>query len=228
MLDSELNRIIWFSIKWSFFWLSVFGLQYLFLHSDNLQDYYFYPSLSVIYFLGITLITGYSYRLHSDKSFQRQYKEGFYALPLIFLGFLLISPLLNNFIPLSRELKELLIANDFHYPLFFNTTTSIKIADITFQQVLIFIFFKQVRRITKNKKRTLLIFTTVFASIHAPLILSFDWWMATLFLGASAGAGFIFSYLHLYSRYGLVFSLIVHQGFYVFLGFMLRYAYSWV
>lgn len=227
MINNEFKKIITFSIKWSFFWLSIFGLQYVFLHSDDLKDYYFYPSLSVIYFLGITIITGYSYGLHSDKSFQQQYNNAYYVLPIVFLGFLLISPILNYSIPLSRELKEYLIANNFHYPLFFNTTTSIKVADITFQQILIFIFFKQMRGITKNKKRTVFVFTTVFAAIHAPLLLSFDWWMSALFLGASAGAGLIFSYFHLYSRYGLIFSLMIHQAFYVSVGFALRYVY-WV
>lgn len=227
MLEDEIKKILQFSFKWSLFWLSIFSLQYLFLHSNDLNDYYFYPSLSVIYFVGIAVIAGYSYGLHSDKKFKQQYNEGYVIVPLLFLGFLLISPLIDYSIPLSRELKTHLLAIDFHYPLFFNTTTSVKIADITFQQVLIFIFFKQMRSITKNKKRTIFIFTSVFAAIHAPLLITYDWWLSGLFLLCSAGAGLIFSYFHMYSRYGLIFSLAVHQAFYVLIGSLMRYMY-WV
>jgi hypothetical protein len=197
----------------------------MFLHSNDLKDYYFYPSLSVVYFVGIALITGYSYGLHSDKKFITQYNEGYYIVPSIFVAFLLIGPLIDYMIPLSKELKQYLLAIDFHYPLFFNNTTSIKIADITFQQVLIFIFFKRMRSITKSKKRTVFVFTTVFTALHAPLLITYDWWLTSLFVACSAGAGLIFSYFHIYSRYGLIFSLLVHQAFYVVIGSTMRYMY---
>lgn len=152
------------------------------------------------------------------------FKDSRLQFLLIFLCLILSIILvlsLRELIPLSEVRKNYLLELKLYFPLFEIPITISKFADIFFQQSLILSLVLFLKEKSNSRRVTVGLFTAIFFIIHLPLFYVFGW-TALYFILPSLFAGIIFSTLMLVSTYGLLFSFLVHQLFYIALGIVMR------
>lgn len=219
------NKTLRFSAQWVAFWLISVGIHMVLIHHPDTVNYFISASFSFSYFVIVSVAAFVFFQLHKRYQWTSQNMAQLKWILVSFVVFLLVGALINKGIPLSEELKTYLIRKQFFYPLFYYNSTSIKIADITFQQILIYAFLSWVQNYTKKEQQTIFIFSLLFFALHIPLFYFFEW-AAVIFVGPCILAGFIFSYFHFYDRkYGLLWSFCVHEAFYVVIGLLFRLMY---
>ena len=97
-----------------------------------------------------------------------------------------------------------------------------KLSDIIFQQIMIFILVLGLERQGHSHKNIITSFTITFLVLHLPLIVIFKTY-GFVFIIPAAFAGTLFSYIILKFKQGPCISIIVHQGFYLILGVLMRF-----
>lgn len=215
------NRDIQFLIlRWSAYWLLVMGA-YIFVlkplgisHKDN-------TLISSSYFIFIAAGGAYLYDL---KSYFKNTQHAPRLLLLILINsliFLSIPATLNNTFPMSQELARYLLKQEFYFPFFTLEISTVKALEIIFQQILIFSLIISLQQKVKSKAQTISLFTLAFFTIHLPLVFVFGW-LAFIFILPSMLAGLVFSYCILSYKYGLLYSVICHQLFYLLIGIAMR------
>ncbi len=207
-------------IKWSLWWLGLMGFYILILkpmgvsHNEN-------TLFSNLYFILISIFSAKVY--HVDKKLRDCSYLGKLLLFIVVsnLIFLILPNLLYDFFPLTAGTKDLLATTEFYFPLFELHITTVKIFDIIFQQVLIFALVMELKKFFESKRQIVYWFTISFLIIHLPLVFIFGWY-SLIFIVPSLFAGILFSYLILNYQYGLLYSFIVHQIFYLGSGITIR------
>jgi hypothetical protein len=202
------------------------GLHSLLIHSPKTIKYFTYTGLSVSYFLLVAFATFMAFLVYDKYQVSDRKTRQIKWILVSFAVFIGVNPIVNAYIPASPELVEYLKDMHFYYPLFYYSSTFIKIADITFQQILIFIFLRKMKRLSGGDLEfSVLIFGFCFFLLHVPLFYLLKW-AAFAFVIPCLFAGFIFSYFSLYyKRSGLVWSFVIHELFYVVMGVLFRLLY---
>ena len=172
----------------------------------------------IISFIGLTLFQTKARYIRYEKRNDKQLK---YIL-LSFLFFLFVFPfIIREVTSFPQENLNFIMDIKFYYPLFEYKTSLSKLADIIYQQVLILSILLYLEEKVKKQSMVITIFTIAFLIIHIPLIALWGWF-SFAFIVPSLFAGIIFSYLILGFKYGLLFSFIVHQAFYLAIGILMR------
>lgn len=219
------DKIFYFCLRWTAFWLFAVSLHVLFIHSENVLKHYTSLGYSLAYFMIVIASTVFIFETYKKIFLIDYYLTQFFWIGVSFVVFLLINPVVNYYIPLKPELKEYLLEIKFYYPFFYFGSTCVKVVDIAFQQTLIFIFIQRVKTLSGDPKKSMILFGFCFFILHLPLFYFFKW-AAFAFLFPSILAGFIFSYLNLYyKKSGILFCFIVHETFYIILGVSFRLYY---
>lgn len=134
----------------------------------------------------------------------------------------LLTLLVEYKIPLSPEQVSVLNDIGLMFPLFNVPTFVAKFADIIFQQIMIFSLVLGLDRQGYSHPKIMKYFTIAFLGLHIPLIFIFKLY-GLLFIAPAGLAGYIFSFLVLKFKNGLLLSILVHQVFYLVLGTVLRF-----
>lgn len=195
------------------------------IHSPDTVKYYTSAGFSISYFLLIIIAAVFFFRVHKRYELTKQNISQIKWIGVSFVLFLLVNPIVNYLVPLSSDLQTYLMEAHLYYPLFYYSSSSIKIVDIVFQQILIFAFLKKVKYLTQDKRVSMVIFAICFFSLHLPLIYMFKW-AAFAFLIPCLFAGLIFAYFNFYhKKYGVLWSFCVHEAFYIAMGVGFRLLY---
>lgn len=222
---SEHKKVMLFCLQWCAFWLLCVITHGFFIHSPKVLAFSTSTGFSVSYFVVISLATIGFFKIHEKYDLTVQNLAQIKWIALSFLFFILINPVVNMYLPLKPELEEYLLGIHFYFPFFYYSSSTIKVVDIIFQQILIYAFFKNAKKMSSDKNFTIRTFSFCFFALHLPLIFIFKW-TAFAFIVPCVFAGFIFSYLQLdYKKSGLVWSFCIHELFYITIGLAFRLAY---
>lgn len=224
-LTPHTKKILFFCFKWVTFWVATIGLHTFLARGLNTVQYPISASYLVSYFIIAGLIAVIFFQVYEDFPLNKKNLKQVQWILVSFLIFLAANPFINIAFPLTPELKDHLLTKKLYFPLFYYTASTIKIADILFQQVLIFAFLKQANKIINNTQKTSYLFSFLFFCLHLPLFYFFKW-DALIFVIPCIFAGYIFSQLHFrFKKRGLVLSFVVHELFYIFMGLIFRLSY---
>lgn len=121
---------------------------------------------------------------------------------------------LCSFIPIDAIKVDYLLKMEFYYPLLRWQSTFSKSSELIFQQALIAAYLYKAKNLGINKKQNIRKFTLMFFILHLPLFMVFGL-SALIFIIPSMVAGYFFAWLILNREKGLLYSLILHQGYYL-------------
>ena len=216
LTPTEVKKII----LWVLAWMLVTTISNLILIRNGFT-YAKSPEIITPYFLFFSFVGFYYYDLKTKLSHFANYtKQGFFIAG-VFILTMLICHFIKELLPLGPEVLQRIPENKLELPQFSNNFMISKFAEIIFQQTYILALLQTLKSHSDNDLKTVRVFTIFFTLIHVPLVVILGW-QAFYFIIPSFFAGFIFSYLLLRYRYGLVFSFAVHIGFYIALGTYLR------
>jgi hypothetical protein len=221
MLTNDFSSHQKVTITWIVYWLVIVGFLSVVLKNlgINYNDNYIF---CFNYFIGFGLL---GMKLFKSLSLvQARFKNSNYISlfcisSLIYFG---ITLAVEYFIPLSLTQIEKVNEIGLLFPLFNIPTFIAKFGDIMFQQFLIISLVLGLKSSGLSDIKVIKIFTIAFLALHLPLVFIFQFY-GLLFIIPSAIAGITFSYLILKFRNGHLFSILVHQFFYVILGVALRF-----
>lgn len=216
LTPAEVKKII----LWVFAWMLVTTISNLVLIRNG-YTYAKSPEIITPYFLFFSVIGFYYWNLKNKLSHFAEYTKQSLFISGVFALTILICYLLKEVLPLSTEVLAKVPENKLELPQFSNNFMISKFAEIIFQQIYILALLHALKSHSDDDVKTIKIFTLFFTLIHVPLVVILGW-QAFYFIIPSFFAGFIFSYLLLKYRYGLVYSFAVHIGFYIALGTYLR------
>lgn len=206
---------------WVAFWLvSVGGTIYVLPHfiDDETNSFLLRSS----YFLACAIAAGYIYRIDDTFPHHANFSK---QLPLILIQgvfFIGLCFLIELFFPITDIISAKIMESGFHFPLFRISPMITKFFDISFQQLMIFALLRRLKKIGSTDGQAMKYFSICFFAVHVPLLFNMKLF-ALYFIIPSFFAGFIFSYLILKYRFGLVKSFAVHFLFYLLVSLMLRY-----
>jgi len=206
--------------KWVLYWFLVVGIFIFILkpigisHKDN-------SLIAGLYYFVATLFGAYIYHIKNEYKDLPKLKTHIALLILIYFTLIFSPFLLANFFPLSNELETILLTRQFYFPLFKFNISIVKGVDIIFQQVMIHALIFRLKFFETNHKKIMLYFTAAFFVLHLPLIINFGLF-AFFFIIPALLAGVIFSYVLLKFKFGIVYSHLVHVGFYLGSAVLLR------
>ena len=213
---AEIKKIITWVLAWMFVTtISNLGL------INNGFTYTKSPEIITPYFLFFSVVGFYYYNLKNKLSHFAEYRKQGLLIAAVFVLTVLVCYLIKELLPLSAEVIAKIPENKLVLPQFSNSFMVSKFAEIIFQQTYILALLHNLKSQSVNDSKTIRVFTVFFTLIHVPLVVVLGW-QAFYFIIPSFFAGFIFSYLLLKFRYGLVYSFAVHIGFYLALGAYLR------
>ena len=209
------------TFAWLFYWMGIVGVVTIVLRGLDF-DYHNNFMLFTNYFLGMGVL-GLVLFGTGEKVFKRLLESNlflFFLLPSIFF---FIATLTVQWVkPLTVEQTNILKEIGLAFPYFTAETYLAKFADIIFQQLMIFSLIIGFKKIGMTDKKVVMSFTFIFFILHLPLIFIFDLY-GLFFIIPCVLAGGVFSYLFLKFKEGPYYSMMVHQGFYLILGTLLRY-----
>ncbi|MFT6632646.1 MAG: hypothetical protein ACJAS4_002611 [Bacteriovoracaceae bacterium] len=161
---------------------------------------------------------------NSFELIQKRFKNSNYIslFLLTSMAYFLITMGIEYCIPLKASQTEIVKDIGLMFALFNIPTFIAKFSEIMFQQVLILTLVLGLEASGLPRKKNILIFTIGFLSLHLPLIFIFGVY-GLLFIIPSSLAGLIFSFLILKYPNGHLYSILVHQFFYIILGMALRF-----
>ena len=168
-LFSKNRELRSYTIKWFFYWIGVMGFYSLAMRAFPKPTITF-ALVSVTYFTASSILA-----IHLFYSKQKESFNIFISITISLAIFCFIIPLLDNVIPLHPDTINLLFDKKFFYPLLKIETSIIKAFDITFQQIMIYLFVMKYLEVVKAKSDIIIKFTTVFFIIHIPLFVLFGW-----------------------------------------------------
>lgn len=137
------------------------------------------------------------------------------------LSFLAIGPIINIYFPLTAAKVSTIEATGFYYPLLSFGPGTTKLADVLYQQIVVYGVVQKLKFLEMPKPRIIWVFTSWFFLAHLPLTLSMGWF-AFYFILPSVLAGLFFAYVILYMRRGSLISFATHLAFYLVIGLYLR------
>jgi hypothetical protein len=143
-----------------------------------------------------------------------------FILPTALFG--IVTIYFEKIYPLLPEQVDQIEKIGILFPLFNIETFLAKLADVIFQQVMIFILIFGLAKQGHTHKKIITSFTITFLVLHLPLVFIFKTY-GFVFILPAIFAGAIFSFLILKFKQGPLFSIIVHQGFYLILGILMRF-----
>lgn len=216
LTPAEVKKII----LWVFAWMLVTTISNLVLIRNG-YTYAKSPEIITPYFLFFSAIGFYYWNLKNKLSHFAEYTQQSIFIALVFALAILICYFIKELLPLSAEVLSKIPENKLELPQFSSNFMISKFAEIIFQQTYILALLHALKSHSDDDIKTIKIFTIFFTLIHVPLVVILGW-QAFYFIIPSFFAGFIFSYLLLKYRYGLVYSFAVHTGFYIALGAYLR------
>ena len=213
---SEIKKII----LWVATWMLITTISNLVLIGNGFT-YAKSPEIIAPYFLFFSALGFYYYNLKNKLSHFASYSQQslFIFATLILTAFLCYY--IQALLPISADTLSVIPENKLELPQFSNKFMISKLAEIIFQQIYILALLHQLKAHSMSDLKTIRVFTVFFTLIHLPLVVILGW-QAFYFIIPSFFAGFVFSYLLLKYRYGLVYSFAVHIGFYLALGTYLR------
>lgn len=207
-------------VVWVSYWFLIMGTFIYVLKPAgfNYRDSFLAAS---IYFFMAGSIGLYFFLPRNSLEFFKDSKTQFALILLSLPIFILLGVSIKSFTVLSKDLAGWLEYLQLYFPFFEIGTTLSKFIDIYFQQAMILSLVLFLKEKSSSKIVCISIFTIVFFVLHFPLIINFGW-MGFAFIIPSLFAGGIFSYLILTSSFGLFYSFLVHEFFYLALGLLLR------
>lgn len=216
LTPAEVKKII----LWVVAWMLVTTISNLILIRNG-YTYAKSPEIITPYFLFFSALGFYYYDLKNKLSHFANYSKQIFFIAGVFVLTMIICHFIKGLLPLETEVLKRIPENKLELPQFSNNFMISKFAEIIFQQTYILALLHALKSHSENDLKTIRVFTVFFTLIHVPLVVILGW-QAFYFIIPSFFAGFIFSYLLLKYRYGLVYSFIVHVGFYIALGTYLR------
>jgi hypothetical protein len=216
LTPAELKKII----LWVMAWMSITTFSNLVLIGNG-YTYSKNPLIISLYFLFFSAIGFYYWNLKKKPSHFAHYIKQSVLIIGLFILAILFCFFIKELFPLNAEVMAKIPENKFELPQFSNNFMISKLAEIIFQQIYILALLQSLKKHSDKDLKTIRVFTVFFTLIHIPLLVILGW-QAFYFIIPSFFAGFIFSYLLLKYRYGLVYSFALHIGFYLALGTYLR------
>lgn len=216
LTPAEVKKII----LWVVAWMLITTISNLVLIRNG-YTYAKSPQIITLYFLFFSAIGFYFWNLKIKLSHFANYAKQSVLIAGLFTLTLLVCYFIKELFPLSADVLAKIPENKLELPQFSNNFMFSKFAEIIFQQIYILALLQSLKSHSDNDLKTIRVFTIFFTLIHVPLLVILSW-QAFYFIIPSFFAGFIFSYLLLKYRYGLVYSFAVHIGFYIVLGTYLR------
>lgn len=222
MLSQQvLNNPKKLTIYWLGYWIGIVGLITVCLKLLGFsydENYIIYS----IHFISMTVLGIIVFNAENDLKRRLQGSQyiKLYFFPLLI--FLFLTLYIQYIYPLSKEQAIFLKELGLGFPNFTLTTFITKTSDIIYQQTMILILVLAFERQNIPKKKIVKKFSIIFFVLHLPLLLVFGW-HGLMFIIPCLVAGGIFSYLILYYKQGHFYSIMVHQLFYILLGFSLRF-----
>lgn len=216
LTPAEIKKII----LWVLAWMLVTTISNLVLIRNGFT-YAKSPEIITPYFLFFSVVGFYYYDLKNKLSHSADYLKQSVFIFAVFILSMFICYFIKELLPLSPAVLDKIPENKLELPQFSTQFMISKFAEIIFQQTYILALLHALKSHSDNDLKTIRVFTIFFTLIHVPLVVILGW-QAFYFIIPSFFAGFIFSYLLLKYRYGLVYSYAVHIGFYLVLGTYLR------
>jgi len=211
-------NILTLCIVWSFCWIFTYSFADIILKPLNI-DYQSNYFILIFYFLVMTILSIFIFK--SEVLILKEVKIFNYHLMIILCLFIVLTIYFGLQIPITDGKILNIKKSGFLYPLLTYQTALSKAFDIIFQQTLILILLRNLTNFYNNKINVIKIFGTIFFIIHIPLFFTMSY-TALLFIIPSMIAGFIFSYLIIYFKNGIIYSVSTHMVFYIIIGCILR------
>jgi hypothetical protein len=209
------------TFTWLIFWLVVMGFMSIILKNlgINYNDSFI---LCSVYFTSFSFIGMKTF--NSLGIIKKRFKNSNYIslFLLTSIGYFFITMGIEFYIPLKVSQAEMIKDIGLMFALFNIPTFIAKFTEIMFQQILILTLVLGLERSGLPHKKNISIFTIAFLSLHLPLIFIFGVY-GLLFIIPSSLAGLTFSFLILKYPNGHLYSILVHQAFYIVLGTALRF-----
>lgn len=214
------RKIQKYTLIWLVYWLSVMGFNIFVLKPSGIN--FLENTLGIVsYFLFFAIFGIFLLRKIGDSA-PMDYCRFQVLLTLVSgLLFISISYGLGQLMPLEPEIALRVENRGFLYPLLLLETAIGKYSDLIFQQSLIVSMVLFLKRHCKSPREVVEAFTIIFFVLHIPLFLEFGW-LALIFIMPSLFAGAIFSFVITFYRWGVLFSMLVHQGYYIGLAILFR------
>jgi hypothetical protein len=219
--NTVVKKLLQLTFKWAALWLLI-GAFVTFVLLPNGYNFSQFTPIIFSAFTIYSVILIWHYRVNSLLPHHLPFKRQAIEICLGVFMILLISRLFFHYAPVTEKTLARLIETDAGFPFFYWNTWLAKIGDVLFQQVFIFIFLRQLTQQQLATGFILKWFTVSFSIIHLPLLATLGS-RGLYFIAPSVAGGFLFSWLILKRRRGLVYSFVAHMLFYFFLGLYFRY-----
>lgn len=206
-------------LKWVALWLSFGALQnyilkpYLGLDGSN--------AFSSLFFLVCAILAIYIYKVKSLFSHHETIKMQSLFILLCTIFVVALGAVYNHFNPVDPSKVDYIKNELFSFPLFYTNTWVAKWSDVAYQQVMLVCVLTALSTTSITQKQRVIFSSIGFAVLHFPLLILFGW-RGFYFIIPSIFAGFIFTYLISYWRYGIFYSFAIHLSFYLALGILIR------
>jgi hypothetical protein len=192
----------------------------LFIKPLGINYYENYLLISIYYLIGAACAFGLALRFESRQSFLGTREV--IQLSALVLVLVYVLEVANAYFPTGRASKESLESFGFFFPLWEYQSSLSKLADIVFQQVMIFCLVRSLKTKIELKGRYALLFSILFFVMHLPLFVVLPD-LAIYLAPGSLAAGLVFVSIHLYSKKSLLYSILVHWCFYLIISIYFRY-----
>ena len=210
-----------FILKWLGFWIGIVGSLTFSMKIYGLTYDKNYILFS-IYFLGMGLIGLNIFKAKEPIAFHLTDSKYLLLFIIPTLGFYFSTFSVEYFFPLTKE-QYLFYENiGLGFPYFTYRTFITKTSDILYQQVMVLIMVLHLKKQGHTDIKIVKVFSVIFFILHLPLLFVFGWY-GLMFILPCTIAGGIFSFLILRYKQGHFYSIMVHQGFYLILGTIMRF-----
>jgi hypothetical protein len=206
-------------LKWVTLWLALGAIQnyilkpYLGLDGSN--------AFTSLFFLVCSILALYIYKVKSLFSHHETLKMQSLFVVLCTFFVVALGHVYNHFYPVDLAKVDYIKKELFSFPLFYTNTWVAKWSDVAYQQVMLVCVLTALNSVSITQKQRVLFSSTGFALLHFPLLILFGW-RGLYFIVPSIFAGFVFTYLISYWRYGIFYSFAIHLSFYLGLGVLIR------
>ena len=209
-----------FLISWLTFWLTSAAVFIYVLGPLGISHMY-NSELTVLYFLMTGIGGGFLFGGERLIKYLQGTVKQIKWIVLSFVIFFILMEIIKNTTKLDHETELKLMTMKIYFPLLKVNLGFTKLADIFFQQTLILSLLLYLKSKYEAKADVIKVFTIVFFFLHVPLIFVFGW-MSMMFTIPSLFGGILFALFILGKNYGLVYTFLLHEFFYLALAFVVR------
>ena len=206
--------------KWLLFWFIAMGT-FLFLLKPNGINYVEKFYLTTPFFLLVAIIFSQLFKFKEYLVQIENRKLQFNILIIIFIIFVISPSLIDRFLPLSESYQQHFWDKKMLFFLFRLEASLTKLADVIFQQTLIFGLVFYLKEKLKSDRETIKFFTLVFFALHTPLFIEFQS-SSLIFTLPSLIGGLCFVIFYLKTKHGLLYAFSTHFAYYIGTGIIFR------